>query len=62
MPGEILGLMVRVKKVVEKSNKLIIDLRGNIGGLVTETKQLGRSWFIHSKDEKSNYIKLNHHL
>ena len=54
----------QVMKVIEKgADKLIIDLRGNIGGLVTETvKALSAvleegTWFIHlkSKDEKSNY-------
>jgi len=54
----------QVKKVVEKgADKLIIDLRGNIGGLVTETvKALSAVlekgttvYTLKSKDEKSNY-------
>ena len=54
----------QVKKVVEKgADKLIIDLRGNIGGLVTETVKalsavLEKGTLVYtlkSKDEKSNY-------
>ena len=54
----------QVKKVVEKgADKLIIDLRGNIGGLVTETVKalsavLEKGTLVYtlkSKDKKSNY-------
>lgn len=54
----------QVKKVVEKgADKLIIDLRGNVGGLVKETvKALSAVleegtlvYNLKSKDEKSNY-------
>ena len=54
----------QVMKVIEKgADKLIIDLRGNIGGLVTETvKALSAVleegtlvYNLKSKDEKSNY-------
>ena len=54
----------QVKKVVEMgADKLIIDLRGNVGGLVTETVKalsavLEKGTLVYalkSKDEKSNY-------
>ena len=60
----------QVKKMIEKgADKLIIDLRGNIGGLITETVKAlsvvlekGTLIRLKSKDEKSNYSdKLNQH-